>query len=74
MTEDLGFDSLQRQANFFSLDHSVQTNSETHPAYCVMVPENKRARHEADHSSPSSAKVKDGVIPPLPHTSSLLSA
>jgi hypothetical protein len=28
-------------------------------------------RHEADHSSPSSAEVKNGgTIPPLPHTSS----
>jgi hypothetical protein len=31
--------------------------------------------HEADHSSPHSAEVKnDGDIPPLPHTSSWHSA
>ncbi|PNF35242.1 hypothetical protein B7P43_G06878 [Cryptotermes secundus] len=30
----------------------------------------KRPGHEADHSSPSNAEVKNGVIPPIPHTSS----
>jgi hypothetical protein len=35
----------------------------------------KRPGHEADHSSPSNAEVKnDGAIPPFNHVSSWLSA
>jgi hypothetical protein len=55
---------------------SVQTHSRVHPAsYPVgnrgSFPGGKVAGHEADHSPPSSAKVKNGgAIPPLPHTSS----
>jgi hypothetical protein len=38
----------------------------------VLPPGVKRQGHEADHSSPSSAEVKNGgAIPPLPHMSSL---
>jgi hypothetical protein len=30
----------------------------------------KRQRREADHSPPSGAEIKNGAIPPLPHTPS----
>jgi hypothetical protein len=41
----------------------------------VISQEVKRLGREADHSLPSSAKVKNsGAIPPLPHTSSWLGA
>jgi hypothetical protein len=63
-------------AGDFSLLHSIKTGFGAHPAsYPVgtgaLSPEIKRPRHEADHSSPSSAEVKnDGAIspPPPPHT------
>jgi hypothetical protein len=36
----------------------------------AFTPRVKRPGHEDDHSTPSSAEVKDGrAIPPLPHTS-----
>jgi hypothetical protein len=63
-------------ARDFALLHSVQTTSGAHPAsYPVgtkrSFPEGKRQEHEADHSAPFNAQVKnDSAIPPLPHTSS----
>jgi hypothetical protein len=47
----------------FSLHH-VQTSSQAHPALYEMgiggsSPEEKQPRHEADHSPPSSAEVKN---------------
>jgi hypothetical protein len=67
----LGFYSRQRQ--HFSLLHSVQTGSGAHRAsYPVGTGgEGCFARGKADHSPPSSAKVKNvGGIPSLPRTSS----
>jgi hypothetical protein len=66
----LGFNSRQGQS--FSLLHSGQAGSGAHPAsYSVgtgggaISPEVKRPGREADHSSPSSAEVKNGgAIPP----------
>jgi hypothetical protein len=48
----------------FSLQHRVQNGSGTHPASCPMVPGGlslgvKRLGREANHSLPSSAKVKE---------------
>jgi hypothetical protein len=48
----------------FSLLHSVQTDSEAHPASCPMgtgdlSPGVKRQWREADHSPPSSAEVRN---------------
>jgi hypothetical protein len=41
----------------------------------VLSPQIKGLGHEADHSPPSSAEVKnDGAIPPFRHASSLRSA
>jgi hypothetical protein len=59
--------------NDFSFLHSVQTGFEAYPAsYPMSIGalslEGKRQGSEADHSPPSSAKVKnDGAIPPLSH-------
>jgi hypothetical protein len=63
----------------FSFLHSVQTGSGVHP---ISYPRDtwgdfprvvKRKGLEADHSPPSNSKVKnDGVISPLPYTSSVL--
>jgi hypothetical protein len=40
-------------------------------ALFISLPELKWQGRDADHSPPSSAKVKtSGTIPPLPHTSS----
>jgi hypothetical protein len=70
-----GFDS--RQGQDFSLLHNVQTDSGAHPAFSPMgtggdFPGAKWPGREADHSPPSNAEIKnDGVIPPLPHMSSL---
>jgi hypothetical protein len=64
------------RARNFVLLHSVQTGSKAHLASYPMstgstFPGVKRSGREADHSLPSSAKVKDGgAMPPLPHTSS----
>jgi hypothetical protein len=63
------------ERDFYVL-HSVQTSSEAYPAsYSAGTAAGflgvKRPGREADHSSPSSAEVKnDGAIRPLPHTSS----
>jgi hypothetical protein len=63
----------------FSL-HRVQTESEAHSASIQWVPGapssgEKRQGHEADHSPPSCAKVKeDGAVPILPTMSSWHSA
>jgi hypothetical protein len=56
--------------------HEVKTGYEAHPASHPMETGGfslgvKRPGHEADHSPPSSAEVKNGgAIPPLPQTSS----
>jgi hypothetical protein len=63
-------------ARYFSLLHSVQTGSGAHPASYPIgsrgaLPGAKRPGREADHSSPTSAEVKDGgAIPPVPYISS----
>jgi hypothetical protein len=51
----------------FSLLRSIQTSSEAHPASYPMdtggpIPWGKAAGHYADHSLPSSAKVKETWI------------
>jgi hypothetical protein len=51
-------------ARNFSLHHSVQTGSGAHPAFCPVGTEGsfpgvKQLGHGADHSPPSSAKVKN---------------
>jgi hypothetical protein len=57
--------------------YSTQTGSEVYPAsyplgYRGLSRGAKRPGREADHSSPSSAEVKNsGAIPSLPHMSSL---
>jgi hypothetical protein len=53
------------EAGIFSLRHSVHTGSGVHPASYQMstggsFPGNKVAGGEADHSPPSSAKVRNG--------------
>jgi hypothetical protein len=64
------FDSRQ---GYFSLLHSVQTRSEAHPASYAMgtggsFPKGKADGEQADHSLPSSAKLKNGeAMPPLYH-------
>jgi hypothetical protein len=66
--------------SYFSLLHSVQTDSGAHPASYPFDKEGfspgvKRQGREADHSSQSSADVKkSGGIPPVPHMSSWQSA
>jgi hypothetical protein len=59
--------------------HNVQARSgaHLHPIQWVPGPVSpgiKQQGCEADHSPPSSAKVNDGAIPPLSHTSSWRSA
>jgi hypothetical protein len=54
----------------FSLFHIIQTGSGAHPPSYPMgtrglFPRVKQPRHEADHSSPSSAKVKNNMTLPL---------
>jgi hypothetical protein len=67
-------------ARDFSLLHSVQTNAGAHPASYPMrigtvSPGIKWPLCEADHSPPSSSKVKNGGAATLPcHTSSWLGA
>jgi hypothetical protein len=69
-----GFDSRQRQD--LSLLHSMQASFGAEPASYPtgtvgVSPGVKRQGCEADHSSPSSAEVKNGrAIPPLPLASS----
>jgi hypothetical protein len=70
------FDS--RQGQNFSLLQSIQIGYEAHPLRiqwghgAVSLRVNWPGQ-EADHSSSSSAEVKNGVaIPPLPHMSSRL--
>jgi hypothetical protein len=60
-----------------SVIHVVQTGSGAEPASCLMGTGGNhlvgitRLGHEADHSPPSSAEVKNGgAIRPLPYTSS----
>jgi hypothetical protein len=67
-------------ARGFSLVHSVQTDSGSHPASCQMGTGGyfhgvKRSGREADHSSTSSDEVKIGeAIIPLPHKFSWIHA
>jgi hypothetical protein len=72
---------LPGKARDFSLLHSVQTDYGAHSTSYAMgtggglSPGVKRISHEAHHSPPSSAEVKNrGAIPPLSHTSSWHSA
>jgi hypothetical protein len=64
-----------RFQKYFSILHSVYTSSGAHIASCPMGtvalhPVVMWPGREADHSSPSGAKVKNGgVITPLPYTS-----
>jgi hypothetical protein len=65
----------------FSFLHSVQTDSEAHPASYTtgtgggIYPVVKWQERETDHSPSSGATIKkDGAIPPLPHLSSWYSA
>jgi len=59
-------------AGIFSLHHCVLTSSGVHPTPYPMGAGIKWPWCEADHSPPSSAKVKNtcSYIPPLPHMSS----
>jgi hypothetical protein len=68
-----GFDSRQGQHFLFSIA-SRPALGHTQPAI-QLVPAVKQPGYEADHSSPSSADVKNsGAISPLPHMSSWHSA
>jgi hypothetical protein len=66
--------SVHSQRLFFL--HSVHSGSSAHPAsYPVgtgnIFPGLQRQEHEADHSPPSSAEIKNrGAIPQFPHMSS----
>jgi hypothetical protein len=68
------------RARDFYLLYSVQTGSGAHPASYpmgtgVQSPGVKLPGSEADHSTPSSAEVKNsGFMPALSHTSSWLCA
>jgi hypothetical protein len=62
-------------SRIYSLLYSVQTVSRVHLAsYLVgdriVLSRLKRPGRQAKHSPPSSAEVKNGVLPPLLHTSS----
>jgi hypothetical protein len=65
--------SIPGRGKTFSIFHSVQTNSEAHPASCPMGTGGlslkvKRPGREANHSPPSGAEVKnDSPIPLLSH-------
>jgi hypothetical protein len=71
---------LSARAGDFSLLHSLQTGIWAYSASCSVGTggcflEIKRPGHEADHSPPSVAEVKNcGAIPPLPHMPSWYSA
>jgi hypothetical protein len=75
MIEEFVFDSWHRQEKF-SLPYNIQTGFGDHPASYLTGTGGVSLRvkwqgHEADHSPPSSAEVKNGKsIPPLLHTSS----
>jgi hypothetical protein len=64
----------------FSLFHRAQTGSGVHPTPIQWIPrdlssELKRSGRESDHSTPSSAEVKNGgALLPTPHTFSWHSA
>jgi hypothetical protein len=75
--ELVGQGSIPFRSNIlFSLLHSAQTGSGPHPAFYQMGIAGfstgvKRQGHEADHSLPPRAEVKNGgAIPPLLHTCS----
>jgi hypothetical protein len=66
--------SIPNRTEDFSLLHSVQTSSETHPVSCLMGNGGsflwvKQPKHESDHSLPSAAKLKNGGINFNPHPS-----
>jgi hypothetical protein len=74
---DYGLDgqgSVPDRDKRFSVIHSIQTGSGVHPASYTMGTGGSfldgKEGHEADHPPLSSAKVKNGAIPPLQHTSS----
>jgi hypothetical protein len=55
----------------FSLLNSIQTGSGPIEPLIQWVPGVKQSGREADHSSPSTAEIKNGeAITPRPHTSS----
>jgi hypothetical protein len=67
MTEEWRFNSQQGQEIF---RFSIMSRPALGPTQPVSL-RVKRLGHNADHSDPSSAEVKNGgTIPPLPHTSS----
>jgi hypothetical protein len=63
VAEELEFDSSQ--GNIYSLLHDFQTHTGTHPtsSYTMRTgdssPRVKRSEHEAHHSPPSRAQVKN---------------
>jgi hypothetical protein len=62
-----GRGSIPGKTRDFTLLYSVQTGSGAHQASYPMGTGVKRSKREADHSSPSSAEVKNGgAIPPSP--------
>lgn len=69
-----GRGSTPGKENKFSVLHSVETGFAAHPASYAMntgafPPGIKRLKVESDHSPPSSAEFKrDGVVPPITHT------
>jgi hypothetical protein len=70
----MGFHGLlQGELYLFFLTTVVQTGFGTHKIYYPMgaevsLPEGKQLEHKPDHSTPSSAEVKNGgAILPFPH-------
>jgi hypothetical protein len=67
------FDYFLVGARYFSVLHTIQIGSGAHPASCTLGTRGcffglKQQGHEADHSPPPSAKVKNGgAIPPFPY-------
>jgi hypothetical protein len=73
MTEESGFDFGQRQDTFlFSITSGPTLGPTQPPKQWLLGAVSLGIKHhgrEADHSAPSSAKVKNGgCIPPLFHT------
>jgi hypothetical protein len=68
-----GLGSIPGRARDLFIIRSIQAGSGAHPAAYPMgtwgpFPGVKRPERKADHSSPSSADVKNGeVVPSLPH-------
>jgi hypothetical protein len=66
---------LMRNVKRYLVAQFTAIGSGTHPATYLLgtgdfFPVVKRPGREADHSPTSSAEVKNGDVPPLPHTSS----